>query len=270
MSESPLWRRSWQAILAHALFRLESAITIGVAIIAIGLFPQPFPFWRWWYWLPLFLVAEALIVWTSVTDQRTAEQVVQESLRQRFDPRRLRVPHLQAEVERALQYRQAIESRIANRRSGVLRDRLEDIAARVDQWLVQICGLAERLDRLGNDILIDKDSKGAPEDIRRYRARIERTTDLALRRQLESTLAGKETQLANLQELARTMERGHLQLENTINDLGTIYSQVLLLEARDVDSGRMQRLTQDIDEQVAALSDVVTALDELYKKSAEA
>jgi uncharacterized protein YoxC len=65
------------------------------------------------------------------------------------------------------------------------------------------------------------------------------------------------------------MERGQLQLENTVNSLGTIYSQVVLLEAQDVDSGRMRRLSEDIEQQVASLNDVVSTLDELYRRSAE-
>ncbi|MGI6209059.1 MAG: hypothetical protein ACOYEW_12725 [Anaerolineae bacterium] len=269
MGESTLRRRSWWAILAHALFRIESALNIALAILAIGLLPRPFLWWQWWYWLILFGLAEVLIIWTSITDARTGERVVAEMLRERFDPGRLRLPHLQAEVERALQYRTGIEAGIARRREGLLRDRLLDIAGQVDQWLAQVYGLAERLDRLSSDRLVQRDLKAAPDDIARYRTRIQNEGDPEVRAHLERALASKQTQLANLQELARTMERGQLQLENTVNSLGTIYSQVVLLEAQDVDSGRMRRLSEDIEQQVASLNDVVSTLDELYRRSAE-
>ena len=269
MAETPLWHRSKRAILAHGFLRLESAITIGLAIVAIGLFPRPFPFWRWWYWLIIFAIAEVLIVYTSITDERTAEQVIAEMLRQRYNPDRLRVPHLRAQLEQAVRYRQAMERQILTRRQGVLRDRLLDMVARVDRWLAQIWTLAQRLDRLSNDNLVQRDLQEAPGAIAQYRSRLQVAQDARMRDDLGRALASKQAQLANLQELARTMERGQLQLENTISDLGTIYSQVLLLEARDVDSGTMQRLGQDIDEQVKALSDIVSTLDELYQKSAE-
>ena len=100
--------------------------------------------------------------------------------------------------------------------------------------------------------------------------RLEDAGDPRMRQQLEMVLASKEEQLANLSELARTVEGGHLQLENTVSDLGTLYSQFALLEARDVESGRVQRMSQDIDEVIAALGDVISTLDQLYKKSAEA
>lgn len=270
MAESTFWRRAWRAILSYALLRWESAVTIALAIITIGLFPRPFSFWQWWYWLIIFAVAEVLIIWTSVTDARTGERVVADMLRQRFDPGKVHQPHLRAQVEQALQYRQAIEVQIGRTRKGVLRDHLTNVAARIDEWMVQISKLAERLDYLGGNSLIQSDAKETPEAIARYRARLRNTEDEQVRQQLQSLLASKEAQQANLQELARTMERGQLQLENTVSDLGTMYSQFVLLEARDIDSGRLQRLSQDIDEQVAALADVVQTLDELYKKSSEA
>lgn len=269
MGETPLQRQSLRAIIAHAVLRLESALTIALAIVAIGLLPRPFPFWRWWFWIVLFGIAEALIIWTSITDVRTGEQVVADMLRQRYDPSRLRQPQLKAQVDRALQYRSAIESGVARRRDGVLRDRLSDIANQVDQWLAQVYSLAERLDRISGDALVQRDLKEAPEEVRAYQARIARTKDSEVLRQLEEALTGKQTHLSNLQELARTVESGRLHLENTVSSLGTIYSQIVLLEAKDLGSGRMQRLSDDIDNQVTALSDVVSTLDELYRRSAE-
>jgi len=55
-----------------------------------------------------------------------------------------------------------------------------------------------------------------------------------------------------------------------VSALGTIYSQVLLLEAKDTDSRRMQRLTRDISDETKSLADIVSTLDELYEKSSEA
>lgn len=270
MAETPLQRRTLQALIGHALLRWESAATIGLAIVAIGLFPRPFPLWRWWYWLLLFLAAEVLIVWTSLNDARTAERVVADMLRQRYDPSGIHQARLRAQVEKAVEYRQGIERQIAKTRAGVLRDRLLTIAGRVDDWMAQIVGLAQRLDRLSSDSLIQRDARVTPDEIAQYRRRLAQAQDEQMRQQLQNVLTSKETQLANLNELARCMESGVLQLDNTVSDLGTLYSQFVLLEAHDVESGRVQRLSQDIDDEIASLADVVSTLDELYKKSAEA
>jgi hypothetical protein len=51
--------------------------------------------------------------------------------------------------------------------------------------------------------------------------------------------------------------------------MGTVYSQMMILGSRDVASGRAQRLEQDITDQVQALQDVVTTMDEVYHASGD-
>jgi len=71
-----------------------------------------------------------------------------------------------------------------------------------------------------------------------------------------------------LQQLARlnsTMQRAELQLDETLTSMGTVYAQMQLIGARDIDSGRAQRLRQDIADEIGSLHDVVQAMDELYQ-----
>ena len=63
------------------------------------------------------------------------------------------------------------------------------------------------------------------------------------------------------------MQRAELQLETTMTALGTIYSQTMLVGAKDIDSGRAKRLRQDIDSEVSELDDVLLAMDEVYASS---
>jgi hypothetical protein len=60
------------------------------------------------------------------------------------------------------------------------------------------------------------------------------------------------------------MEKAQYQLETTLTALGTVYSQLQLISAKDIDSGRAQRLRQDIEDQIAALQSVQSTLDEVY------
>jgi hypothetical protein len=46
--------------------------------------------------------------------------------------------------------------------------------------------------------------------------------------------------------------------------MGTIYTQVTLMGAKDIDSGRSRRLRLEISEEVTELSDVLAAMDEVY------
>ncbi len=66
------------------------------------------------------------------------------------------------------------------------------------------------------------------------------------------------------------MQRAELQLESTLSALGTVYSQTLLVGAKEIDSGRAQRLRQDIADQVQGLEDILTTMDQVYLDSAAA
>jgi hypothetical protein len=61
------------------------------------------------------------------------------------------------------------------------------------------------------------------------------------------------------------MERARLRLENTLTAMGTIYTQTMLVGAKDIDSGRAKRLREEIGEEVNELGDVLSAMDEVYK-----
>jgi hypothetical protein len=68
-----------------------------------------------------------------------------------------------------------------------------------------------------------------------------------------------------LETLARTMRRTRLNLDDTLASMGTIYSQVQLLNAMDIDSGRATRIAEEIDAEVLRLNDVLSALSEAYQ-----
>ena len=62
----------------------------------------------------------------------------------------------------------------------------------------------------------------------------------------------------------RPVSRARLRLENTITAMATIHSQTMLMSAKDIDSGRAQRLRQEIADEVVELSDILVAMDEVY------
>ena len=85
-----------------------------------------------------------------------------------------------------------------------------------------------------------------------------------VREQLQQTLRMKESQLETLVSLRDTMTKAQYQLDNTLAAMGTIYMQTKLIGNKDVDSARSVRLQADMKEQVQALRDTSSALDEVY------
>jgi hypothetical protein len=262
---STLQGRASRAILSYAIFRLESALVIALTILLVFLFPHPFGWWQWWMWLALGLVAEGLIIYTSVTDPETGRRVVAAMLRQRFDPGSLHTPQIRERMEQALDYRERVERAVRQRDDGVLKAHLRETTARLDDWMAHMFDLARRLDRYTQDPIVARDKLDTPKELIRIRQRLEREGDPAVRKQMQEAIQQRETQQANLERLENTMERAEFRLEETLAALGTLYSQLLLLDAGAVDSGRTQRLREEIAGQVAALQDTIEAMDEVYQ-----
>jgi len=251
-------------MLSFAIFRLESASNIAITIILIFLSPNPFPWWRWWYWLVMGVVAEALIIYTSLSDPALAQKVVSDMLRGEFNAGELHSSKYRDKVEKALEYRERIEGVIRQSRQGVLRDHLEEDARRITEWVANVFGLARRLDAYENDEIIKRDTHSVQSAIRDFEARLKLEGDEAVRQQMQEAIRSKKTHWDNLQRLQNTMEKAEFQLENTLSAMGTVYAQLQFIGAKDVDSSRARNLREDIAEQVKALQDIAEAMDEVY------
>jgi len=260
--------RALAAILSHAFFRLESALTIALTIVLVFLYPAPFYWWRWWYWLALGLMGEALIVASSLTDAATSQQVVADMLRQTFNPAEIQSRELRAQVERALEYRRRMMELIAKAPVGPLRDHLLATTNGISDWIANIFNLAKRLDTYERDELIRSDQASVQSALQQLRSRLQRETDEAVRAEIEEAIQGKALQRENLERLQNTMERAQVQLEATLTALGTVYSQLLLVGARDIDSARSRDIAASIREQVATLNDLLDAMSQVYSGKA--
>jgi hypothetical protein len=134
-TRSELQKKAQSAILQYAFFRWESAVVLAGTILLTALRPQPFPWWPVWGWPLLGLLGLTGLFYSSLTDAEANAKVVLELLQQRFDPRKIADEALRQEVETALTYQQRIETHIRRQRAGVLRERLEDTANQLSDWL---------------------------------------------------------------------------------------------------------------------------------------
>lgn len=263
----PLEARALRAMLSHAFFRLESALTIALTIVLVFLYPTPFYWWRWWYWLLLGAVGEAVIVVTSLSDAATGQQVVADMLRQRCNPAEIRSTQLRERMERALEYQRRIAEAVAAAPEGLLRDHLQDTAAGIADWIARIFSLARRLDAYERDELVHADRRSVQAALQQLERRLQSEDDAAVRAQIQETIHNKQLQRENLERLQNTMERAHFQLETTLAALGTVYSQLLLAGARDLDSARARSIGESIREQVSSLNDLLSAMNEVYTQT---
>ncbi len=267
--QDELERKARRAILVRSFYRWESAAIIALTLILFFLFPQPLPFWQPWFWLILGVLGEAGLVWSSLTDPDFRAQAVAEMFHEKFNPNEIENPGLRQRVEKALEYRDRMDALINSSREGIMRQHLTDVSRSTTQWLENVFRLAKRLDAYLADEMIRQDLQSLPSAIGNLKKRLALEDSDSVKRQISQTIAQKQIQLDNLRKLQNVMEQAQFQLESTITAMGTLHSQMMILSARDVASGRAKRLQQDIADQVQALQDVVQTMDEVYRSGAD-
>jgi hypothetical protein len=251
-------------ILQYALFRWENAVLIAGAILLTWLLPKPFPWWPSWGWLVLALLGVVAIFLTSVNNARTNAQFLLNQFQDQFDLRQIKQPELRRDVESALEYQRRIEDRVRQQHSSLLWDRPEDTADQLHDWIVNIYQLALRLDAYRRDTLLARETENVPKELQTLRLRRQKESDAAFQKEYDRLVESKQQQLEAIQALSTRMKQAELQLAQTLAALATINSQVQLIEAQDADSGRSQRITGDIQEQVNRLNDLVSSINEVY------
>ncbi|MBX7214949.1 MAG: hypothetical protein K1X39_13125 [Thermoflexales bacterium] len=253
-------------VLQYALFRPESAIVIALSILCAGasaIFPSWFP-GAWWMWLGFGAVGEAALVWSTLKDEKFMRWVFDRTFRERYDTATLSVPELRQKVQKALDYRELIVKEIERRDDTVLDDHLMDVARGMEDWVSQTYKLAQGLDNYLRDPIISRDRSTLPGELQQMREQARRPMSDSVREQYQHAVQMKESQYEALVALNDTMSKAQLQLDNTLSAMGTVYTQTKLIGNKDVSNGRSQRLQADMREQVQALRDTSSALDEVY------
>jgi len=263
--QDELEKKAARAILTRSFYRWESAAIIALTLVLLFLIPQPLPFWQPWFWLVLGAAGEIGLVWSSLKDPEFRAKAVAEMFHEKFRPRQIRNERLRRQVEKALEYRDRIDGVIGQNREGVLRQHLQDVSRDITAWVENVFRLARRLDDYHTDDMIHQDVQAVEPAIENLKRRLALEDDDTVKRQISQAIAQRQIQRDNLRKLQNVMERAEFQLESTLTAMGTVYSQMMILGSRDVASGRAQRLQQDIADQVQALQDVVTTMDEVYQ-----
>ncbi len=262
---STVERQARNAIIQYALFRWENAVVLGLVILLTFFYPHPFPGWPRWGWAALGGMGLLALILSSLTDAEAGAEALRMLYREQFDPRRIADPQLRKAVEEALEYQMRIETHARKQRPGVLRDRLEDTASQLADWIANIYKLAVRLDAYRRDRLLAHEEKTVPKEIEALKRRLEFERNPDVRDELQQVIESKGKQWAALRALRTRMKQAELQLEQSLTALATVYSQIQLINAQDVESGRSERLREDIREQVARLNDLVDSLNEVYE-----
>lgn len=261
--------RATGAILANALFRWETAVTLAVTALLFLFFPQPFEFWQPWFWLVGGALAEIALVVSHLTDPDAAADAVAREFESKYDLRQIKSGESRQRLQRALEYRRSME-RLIPQHSGAMKLSLQQTVSEVNDWIAHMYTLAQHIDEFESNALVERDRRAVPGDLQNARRRLklaqDSNTDPGLTADLEQQVRLLEQQLTNLEATVNSVKRAEIQLESTLSSLGTVYAQMSLLGTKEVDSARTQRLRQEIQDEVAGLQDTLTALDEVQSQ----
>jgi hypothetical protein len=262
--QSRLEQEAGKALLQNAFFRWESALMISGTLLLSVFLSHPFAGWPVWAWPVIGLIGEIAIVASSLTDQGERQRIIDSLFRAKYNTAGIRDRELKAKLDEAEQYRMRIQAVIEQQPKGVLRDRVKDTTNAVYDWIANMVKLARRIDAYRGDDILQRDRKSVPAEIAELQKRMSLERDARVRDQMNTTMVARQQFKQNLDELAGRMERADLQLDHSLAALGTVYSQILLVGSRDVDSDQAERLRGDIRNEVLALQDLVESLNEVY------
>lgn len=171
------------------------------------------------------------------------------------------VARSEAALDQAQEYREKILLAIdespgsSSVRAGHLRRQVETLVGAIEALVARTSGVRR-------NETIRRDVRRVPQAVQSLQQRLNAETDPVLKAQLEKTLVNRQQQLEALEALEKTVERAEIQIESTLSQLGTIYSQLLTGQSTS-DVADYNRLAAHLDDEVRLLEDQLEALREV-------
>ncbi|MDH5507363.1 MAG: hypothetical protein OEZ02_09090 [Anaerolineae bacterium] len=262
-----LHKEAKKIIIQYALFRWENAVVLAGVIILTAFFRKPFLWWPVWGWPFLGLLGVGSIFLSSLTNKEKNARLLLLSYQEKFDLNEIKLPELRGEVETALEYQRRVDTYLWQQDNSPIWDRADDTANQIQNWISNVYQLARHLDVYRRDKLMEQELNELPEEIASLKKQRDNEKDGALLAEFGMVLESKEKQLGTLKTLDSRMKKAELQLEHSLSALATVDSQIRLIAAQDVDRGRSDRLSEEIQEQVNRLGDLIDSIQEVYEVS---
>ncbi len=148
----------------------------------------------------------------------------------------------------------------------MVKTRLSDLADKVKQWISYIYQLARMLDNYQRDPMLLKDPAAIQAELARIQSGLARETNPSLIEESKNLVTSKQKYLQVFDELKYKMQAAAMQLEQSLDAMATIYTQLKLLETRDLEGVNTQAIDHDIDEQVNRMGDLIDGLQQAYQE----
>ena len=254
------------ALIQQALLRWENAVLIALAILLTAFMPQPFDFWPEWGWGVLALIGVIAITVSSLSEPGVQSAAIDDLLYKEYNPAEIKTPAIRASFMQSLNYRHTIEQMISRASDGVVKTRLSDLSDKVNQWTSYIYQLARVLDDYQRDPMLRKDPAAIQAELNQAQSNMAAQKDEGVLAESKNLIASKQKYLQTSEALKDKMQAAAMQLEQSMDAMATIYTQIKLLETRDLEGINTQAIDHDIDEQVNRMGDLIDGLQKAYQE----
>ncbi len=258
--------RTLNAVVSSAFFSWQSAIIIALSIIFFGLGLTPFGL-PTWFWLVFGLVAEALYLVVSVTDPRVQQRALTQALEYQYNPADIKNRMARERLNKALEYYSAIHG-LMQTRNYASRMEFQHTLNDISDWIGYLYELGKRVDQFEDNDLINRDRMQARQELEALNKRLKVEQDARVQKELQEAIRLKEIQLNNLKDLESNAKRAEIEMDSKLSALGTVYAQLQVIGGKAIDSSRVQRLRNEVHDQVMELQDTIAAIDEVQQYKA--
>ena len=155
----------------------------------------------------------------------------------------------------------------------ILRDTPEDVKANLALALVSVEDLVTRAATLAKrgevlaEYLATKDPRVVQQDVEDLKRRVARTADPEARAQYEAARASREEHLTVLHDLVTSKERIIASLLSIASSLEALPAKIVRMRALDADA--MDKLTGDVNDELAGLNGEIRSFEETLKTLGE-
>lgn len=251
------------AIFQRAFFRWENAVLFSAALLMAILLPWPFAL------LALVpLIGVGVMVWIGIHETQVQTDALQEMLYTTFDPRQLRSKRVRSLGVATLEMRREIDLAYERLDSEALRLQVGGVVDKLNPWMEYVYKLSTVVDHYDLNAFLDKNPESIQADIAVLQRSLTPRISERVVKEKQALIEAKQQRLAAVQTLADRIEEAFLQLQQSLENLKSIYTQIgMVITTSSLDGFDSRSIEKELDEQVLRMGDLLSGLESTYKKT---
>jgi hypothetical protein len=258
-STSVIFKEAREHVVSYAFFRPESAIIIGTTFLGItlcltGVLPSNY----WWGVLLAGICAEAVIIFSTLHDDKFLSSIAATKFYARYNADNLGIPELRSHASTALACHRQIFTSIKAYPDAPL----GDVAHKTDEWIGRIYRVAHSLDTFAADPAVIERLRLLNEGV--DAAPVTGSQSLSLILADNNNDAAGQTEIGLLGTVKQVVQSATEELDASLRGMGHVQHQLSNTHPASMDWSFAQSLTVVISNHMLRLDDAGDLVDGLF------